>query len=595
VYRSGVQNLSGSVFLAYVLGFGVLFLWSLIFPAYKVLGGFFLHTAFLQGAESFFRYLIPIHATGILLAYSLIPASNAAPVDRTPKNFRSIVGPAAVILITLTLAYTIAVIWIAPMIEQGIRENIRKSEIAKNFFDKAKRAFNDKDYGNASDFVRYSLSIEPTWKEAQALDRTIRRYFISDTDQAQKEKTLGQSGKSQSRYEEVTEGQTPDQIMDKARAFYNAGNYYSAYYYATVVQRIAPARSDAKELAVDSINKVSAYELNATEKETRDYYRRKHDGYTALINRDYITAYYIFNDLAKTHPQDKEVIEYLEKSKQYVNVLTFFSDEVRDIDAFPGVERILFLNKETDAYKEFVWIGKMVQAREGTYFKDIEEIKIANSGEVLSHMKAAYGKYVHAGILKELADNPVASSENFINFNCIDRENPGIRFAPVFLKYDATGGPLREYLNIVPPLSDLAYYRIFDNRPQALTWTDLLASKFGSVYERRGYGTFENDAELLARTANPFAFLIFSLLAMAIGWVYRSRYLARPPIISFFFIPIFPFILALIANLYLYMSTAVSGLALMLAGFWIALVVTLALQSFMLIVAFLIMAGKIAE
>jgi hypothetical protein len=137
---------------------------------------------------------------------------------------------------------------------------------------------------------------------------------VSQPDQQSTEQTT--DGKSGARYEELSEGQTTDQIMEKARFFFDSGNYYSSYYWASLAQKLDPNRSDAKSLAVESINKITANELNAAEKEARDFYRKKHDGYTALLNRDYLTAYYIFNDLSKKYPEDKDVAEYLAKSKQ---------------------------------------------------------------------------------------------------------------------------------------------------------------------------------------------------------------------------------------------------------------------------------------
>jgi hypothetical protein len=163
------------------------------------------------------------------------------------------------------------------------------------------------------------------------------------------------------------------------------------------------------------------------------------------------------------------------------------------------------------------------------------------------------------------------------------------------LKQEEENPILGNYLNIAPEISDLRHYRIFDNPALSSSWTELLSLKIDSSFEKRGYSTFDTDSELLVRSIYPFAFLIFSLFSIAIGWVYKSRYTTRPPMIAFFFIPVFPFILALFVNLYVFMSTAISGLALLLYGFIIAMIVTCVIQSVILIFSFLIMAGKVTD
>jgi hypothetical protein len=597
VFKSGVRKVTGALFFTYVAGYAILVVWSFIFPSYAVLSGFFAQTAFLQGTLGFLDYLIPIHSAGLLIAYSLLLSSESKQLERSTPDFKTVISPAVVLLVVLTLGYTLAVIWWKPLIENSIRTNVTKSVIARNFFEKAKASYFDKDYPGAATYIRYSLSIEPAWNEAIALDRQVRKNIISvDTDETGKRAgTRTEAEESEILYSELSEGQNINQIMEKAQGYYRAGNYYSSYYWATLAQKLAPARSDAKTIAVESINRITANELNSKEQGVREFYRKKHDGYTALLNRDYLTAYYIFNDLKKKYPDDKDVAEYFAKIARVVNALSFFTDEVKNLEAFPGYENILFLNRETDTLREFVWIGSMIEVAEGTYFRNVEAIKISKNGNVLSHMKAQYGKYTHASVIKEATGAETGNSDTFINFNCIDRDNPAIRIAPVYLKREAGNQILGNYLNISPVLTDLPNYRVFDNVASSSSWTGLIALKLDSSLVKGGYSDFGIESEILVRTIYPFAFLIFSVLSMTIGWVFRSRYAMRPPVISYFFIPVFPIVLAIFVNLYVYMSTAISGLSLMLFGFFMGLIVTIVIQSVILIISFVIMAGKITD
>jgi lipopolysaccharide export LptBFGC system permease protein LptF len=594
MYKGSAGKTAGSLFLAYTISFGMLFLWSIIFPPTPVLGNLFIGTAFLQAAFLFIEYLIPIHTTGILLAYSLIIASDKKRPEHTEKDFRTIVSPVMVLIIILSLGYTAVIMWLQPDVIDKINGNVNKTVIAKNFFQKAKNALSDKNYKDASDFIHYSLSIYPDWKEGHALEREIHRRLISSGSTENPESEV-KATKPEIKHEELIEDQTADQLMEKAWYFFNLGNFYSSYYFSTLASKLDKTRSDAIQLASDSINKMTKNELSQADEQARDFFRKKHEGYTALLNRDYITAYYIFTDLKKSHPEDKDVDEYLTKSMKFVNLLTFFIDELNNIDAFPGTDKILFMNRQTDNFREFVFIDRMIPVKEGIYFKNIEAIKISNNGEVTSHLKAEYGKYIQANVLKGIANDKVPVSDSFINFNCIDRSDPTIRKTPVYLVKDNENTVFTNFLNLIPDIMQLRDFKLAPDPWTAISWTELLSLRLGSIFEKRGFSTRAVDSELLKRALYPFTFIIFSLLAISFGWILRSRYQTRPPIVTFFFLPAIPFIMTFLTNLYFFMNTAINGLTSFIFGFYVSFIILIVIQAIALIFSLIFIAGKISE
>jgi hypothetical protein len=602
--------MSGSLFLTYIIAFLLIFGWALLFPAYSVVSSEYIGTSALQAVLFFINNLIPITSTAILLAYSLFIKRDSRRLKKTAHAFTSIVSPVVVFLIVLTMGYTAAIIWLQPIVEKKIEENLAQTTIAHNFFEKAKKAYLDKDYMQASIFIKFSLTADPQGKEALALERSIRRYVIAETEKPKKITPK----KSPFNHEEFMEEQNAERLMDKAWYFYNRENFYSAYYYATLAQKLDPRRTDARELSVKSLNKMKASELSAADTDLKSFYKRKHEGYTAMLNRDYIAAYYIFYELSKSYPNDTDVAEYLKKSVRFVSMLSFFSDEVDDIDSYPGTGDIVFINRETPSTKEFVYIGKMIELREGIYFRNIESMIIGAGGTIISHMKADYGKYAFIGALRTQTEssiaeeagevpvvqspvtkNPGGTSQDYINLNCIDRVKPGVRSVPMYIVGSGANDVFAHFISLVPSISNLKHYRISGQFISTANWMELLAHRLTGAFERRGYDTFDIDCSLIANAILPFAFLVLALFSISIGWIFRSRYSRKPPLLLLLCTPIIPFVFAFFTNLYLYMSKAIAGFVLMLVGFLISLLVLCIIQGITIIVAFFFIAGKFAD
>jgi hypothetical protein len=100
------------------------------------------------------------------------------------------------------------------------------------------------------------------------------------------------------------------------------------------------------------------------------------------------------------------------------------------------------------------------------------------------------------------------------------------------------------------------------------------------------------NAALAMKIVMPFAFLILSLLAVSLGWAFRTRALGRLPASGVILLPLVPVVLAMLSLLYLYAHRVVTGFAVLSFGFAGTLVTLGVLQLVLLAVALVLLAGQ---
>ncbi len=307
---------------------------------------------------------------------------------------------------------------------------------------------------------------------------------------------------------------------------------------------------------------------------------RKRQGFLDLESGNSIGAYYVFNDLSRTVPNDPDVQRYLAAAKAAVEQISFFADEIAGVIALPGIQRVMFVNNKTESYVELLYFGKLVNAPEGVYALDVELLRFSRNGTVQLHLRAPYGKIVSQQlILRAIArDNTKAAG--------------GIRMEPQvyagMLPKDT--GPIFPVLIPVRDLETIA------EGPTQLTSAGLVSLWSAvNVLGTYGYATQPVYLEIAMRLLLPFSFIILSFFSLSLGWRLRSRYLTRPPILSILLLPVLPVVINYLFRLYTFGFRSVLGFTILYAGFSVALVVLLVSQAILLAVALLSLAVQSTE
>jgi hypothetical protein len=423
------------------------------------------------------------------------------------------------------------------------------------------------------------------------LDKSARDLKMSDE--------LDRDSKMTGEQKEPQKGEfTLDQMVEMADRYAQNEEYYSAYYFASLVLNIDKTNLKAKSIADESLKKIKTLGLSLEDQKKRAYFQLKQKGYEKLASNgdeDQIDAYYIFMDLKSQNPTDPDVKKYLDISRDKVTRIRFFSDEVRDVPVLPGREGILFVNHNSDQAIEIVSIGKMVNIEDNYYFKDIEVLSFLKNGVLLYHYTSPFGKYIHVpGTGKE-------PSRNYINVQSIDRTNQAKNTGVKFLAGSIAKQNFNNLLEVKPDAIEMQYLTTEKMSVSRMGFNELISFSLAKPFSRPqpveefGFPKKEMDMEILLRCLNPFTFFILSLFSISAGWFFRSRYAIRPPIGTLIIIPFFPIAIHLVVTLYLLIFRTLFGFTLLTVGLETSLIIGGISQVLILMVAIVILAGQAVE
>ena len=322
--------------------------------------------------------------------------------------------------------------------------------------------------------------------------------------------------------------------------------------------------------------KISQMSEGKTKRELDIFYEKKRDGYTALMHDDPVSAYYIFSSLMKEYPGDVDVKKYYALSRDAVEKVSFFADEVDQLSQLPGRYGIFFMNSSNPSGKEFIYLSKLTEYRGQLYAEGVEAIAFSSEGKVLYHLSAPYGKF----------------QEGYLFLRAVDRNDSRRQFLPVFLEGSRESSPrfaleLSVKPDILQGLSPNG--TAFHSLSIAQLW------KLSQVSEGYGYRAQLVELEIMERLIKIFGFLILSFFSIGIGWLLKSNYYPRPPLFLFAVIPLLPFAVYFCSQIYFYGHRLLAGVLLLVSGFTAACAVLSLLEAFLFFLALLVISKQMVK
>ncbi len=512
----------------------------------------------------FISYLLPVHITALIIAFSLFfPWKLGEPGMQTA--FVDVIGKSIFLFLILTLIYTGLTEGLLPGILQKQSKQNYLTEIAVDYFNKAKieidKPDQNKDFSMIVKMLNAYLQIDP---DAPVVLDTIewaksRLDVKEDQSKEQKEKIL------------TTEKPTAADLLIKSEKYFNNEDYFSALYYADLAFKLDSSRLEASRIAAKSRELIRSQELNKSEKEAKNIFKMKREGFNFLESGDPISAYYIFNKLSETETADKDIPEFLNQSLKAISNKAFFINEIEKYTTSPGVKNITFLNDK----KTLIHISKMIVINEKeAYFFNIEVAKFDSSNSINKHFISDYGKYISA-------------SKSIIMY-AIDRDNPAINHKPVYLKGEDSS-PDNIIMKLNPNLVSLQFPGQPINITNSMNIYNLF--KYAPIFDKLGYLSDPVNILILERILKPFTFLIVSFFSVSLGWLLRIRKFSFP----WFAIILIPIITLLIYNLlsvYEYVMNLFLGFVLLQTGFYQSLVFLLISQALLLFISMVSIASQ---
>ncbi len=580
-----------TLLLVYILAFGFFVLLSVFplspfsFQPSKVLEVFKRNWVLNNSIILFIENLVPIHCAAILLVYSMIvhPSPETTKKTFSAKLFHQIVSSTLVLFLVFTLIYTIlAEIFLpAKYIAQDDLEY--RTQIAKEFYKNAEDALKENNLTAARQNINLYLDIDPKRQSALGILDTINKKTVAPGDSEKSEAGI-------SKEQNQPLNMTAEQLIAQAETYMKAEDYFSAHYYASRAFQIDGTRVDAKRMASQAWEKIAQFKPDEKDTAKRTLFQTKRDGYDAFMQNDFIKAYYIFNELSKQTVKDPDVQEFLMKSLEEMNKISFFSDEAIQTSHLPGRKNIIFINAHGKNKKEFIHFDKLISVQEGIYVFGIEGIAFGPSWEVMYHFQAPYGKIMKEQIIS--TGNKTKEDAYYLNMQCLDREKENVRYYPVYLKMN-TNGESSNIIRIKPSAETLLNLSYVQKSLKQISITSLWRT--GEILEDLGFRKEPFLYEIIARLLKPFSFLVLSILATAIGWRLRSTYEKRRPLLAIVFLPAIPFIIFIISQSYVYANQVIFGFLIFAVGFIIAQVAFFVLQFAFLFISLIFLSGQVTE
>lgn len=571
-------RLAASVIVTFLLALVFFVFLSLFqFPVRDVLPRYYWSWVFANAGAQLIEAAIPLTCSALLVGFSLLLHEidlRTGPGRST--SFPALVRAPIVFLLVLTLFYVVSQEWILPVESQRRQTYSYNSALAQQLYDRAQKSYNAAQYQQALTRIEQYLAVNPTDDKAQDLRRSALSRIPTGASITENQETPAQF----SAIPVSGDGLSVQQLLDRSSRYFRSEDYFSAYYYATLVLRADPRLNEAQRLQSRSLEKIRSIDVSRMAKEKATVFDRKRQGFLDLESGNSIGAYYIFNSLSKTAPDDPDVRRYLAAAKEGVEQISFFADEITGVVALPGIQRVMFVNNRTESYVELLYFGKLINAPEGVYAVDVELMRFSPKGQVQLHLHAPYGKIVSQQLV----------------LRAIDRESSG-KGGGVTMQPEVYAGKLpKDTGPIFPLLIPVRDLETIAQGPTRLTSASLVslwsAVKVLGTY---GYATQPVYLEIAMRILLPFSFVILSFLSLSLGWRLRSRYLTRPPILTVLLLPVIPIVINYLFRLYTYGFRSVLGFTILYTGFTVTLAVLLASQAILLALALFSLAVQSTE
>jgi hypothetical protein len=122
------------------------------------------------------------------------------------------------------------------------------------------------------------------------------------------------------------------QAITMSREAFNERRYYDAHWLANLGTRLAARGSveaaNAARLASEAWNMIASLAPNAREERLFELYKLKLSGYQAMASGEWISAFYIFQDLLKYTPDDLDAKNFIAVSEKNAKAIAFFIEEM---------------------------------------------------------------------------------------------------------------------------------------------------------------------------------------------------------------------------------------------------------------------------
>ena len=459
---------------------------------------------------------------------------------------------------------------------------------------KAETALDQKNWREAKSFLNICQQVWPNSPDTEkARDRLNVGMAGGLTKENQKPAVKTRSEDTEAHtmavapYPGVDAKTTAAEALGIAQKALEAKRYYDAHWVATLAERLAKPgaaeKAAATRLATAAWNALAETEPSAADKSSFAIYKKKRDGYAAMLAEDWIRAYFIYEELSRDEPKDPDIIRFLKVSREGIKSLSFFADEVGASIGAVDLDVILSLPRKNSG-RDILRIRRLHPFADAAYGEGLELISFDEAGALRYAVDAPYVKIVPF-LLNRSSTETV--SRTAVLMLALDRTDDSIRIRPRWTSGAAPDGAETRVV-LDAPYENILLASRARRGVQALSVPEL--NKGAAILPSYGFVAEAFRAELIRRFAEPFAFLSLAVFVLGIAWRSRAPKSAGPG--GLLILVILPFAFNVVVQGYRLLSSTSSTVFAVMLPFETALAAALGLQAALLLIALFFLAGQ---
>ena len=418
----------------------------------------------LESFAYFFRFLPPLILTGFLIGFSVHFGRNAE--GSTSRFSKAMFGRYKQVLIFSLVSVFILLLScevFVPLIMRRQNFIVNQPRLINDYVKVANQLFDNGYYTRAQNYADEALKLAPDSKEAMKIKDKVEAE-ISRLNSSNMRFKLFEQDLRESKTEKLE--LSPESLSNvyenyqRALKAYEQQQWFDAHYYAGLAQTFAspkdPNLDAIKMLQTDAWNRLSEYHsLNKSKEQT--IFDKKYEGYLALVQKNDLKAYYIFNDLINSSRElstDPDVTFYHDLAERRVKEKFFFIDETFELKTFENANDIYFALDYMDGSKDIVYFKGMnsVKATGNSiqYLRNLTITSIDDKGNMVRKMAVPYAKVLPVAVkdlppaAKELMDiDEKIEFVPYLMLYSVGRNSPDLQVRPVYTYENgiASSGP----------------------------------------------------------------------------------------------------------------------------------------------------------
>lgn len=475
-----------------------------------------------------FTSLFPALVTaGLLIGFSMafrkiIPEA----VNRwSPKILSSLIHAFIICVICIGL-YVLLAEWLAPSVRNRQETIKAKTDSYEDYIFLAHNATTEGNFRAALSNAEAALAI---WDESPQAARIAENARLKLSESG--EYATGAESFALEPAEDASplrNGLSSFEFLEKARDAMARLDFYNAHYYAMLSWQTAaandPNKQTAMRIASEAWNSITTSLDAARALPDRQWYERKHQGYTEIQAKDFLSAYYLFQEMDIEQKKegsgiDPDIERLLGIAKQGLLQAFFFTDETKNLRLFEQSRDVFFTITRADGGKDAILMRgvarQYVEKKDAAYLRDFEMIRFDADNHIEFHIAAPYVK------MFSFSQDDKQQPRPLLILTAVDREKENAVREPKVIsgKFPPANSVAKSVICLEMPYKDINLLFSATAGPELMTLAELFYFSLHS--EAYGMERYAFLAEFIRRLCDPF--IVFTVAIILLTWAWKFR------------------------------------------------------------------------